>query len=299
MQTGKAEDNLVKSRSARDLDASHGVSAGGACGKFDGAFRNPSSNCDFSAHQSILLENHTDLTQLLSNQGCHESNLNKPTSENMFDDASQPEIRGNYHGILEVDMAVPKRYLAGPLSRGRNKHTVIRFSKRRIGYIQLRVKCQKIKRGNNIETTPHQVASTEQLIDVTLLRVRDIAFILGIKPDIVLDHVVSKGIPNIPPTDFMKSVYSKIYDPVIQVATPIASSMNYNCPGIMYDHMIHLEHYLRVLLPVSQILICFLCIFQRFQQFAIRLVFETSWNSCFCLTQKFQGAGKRHQNIRR
>jgi len=164
----------------------------------------------------------------------------------------QKQEEVGYHGILEVEMAAPKDRLYSPLPEDAEKlPAVCTFTKRRIGYIQSRLTRRDATCSDGRSKSPTDSVKYPQQLDVTLLRVRDVAFTLRLCPDVLLSHVVCLKVQHFPPTPFISSVYDQIYDPVIRDDCSLASLMNYACSGIMYDHMIHLEDYMRVILPVS------------------------------------------------
>ncbi|XP_078488161.1 uncharacterized protein LOC100175079 [Ciona intestinalis] len=166
--------------------------------------------------------------------------------------SAQHEI--THHGILEIGMQAPSYQLICEQMIANTRP--ISFIRRRIPYIQI-----KLRRTDNGSNHPGMVPNsnvgqggeTTPGFDVTLVRIRDVAFTLKTSPSDILVDIVSRGIKSYPPNTFARTVYQRIFDKQAKEMPIIQAMLCYTAlsPGTVdpADNMILLDDYLRVILP--------------------------------------------------
>nr|XP_018667905.1 uncharacterized protein LOC100175079 isoform X2 [Ciona intestinalis] len=167
--------------------------------------------------------------------------------------SAQHEI--THHGILEIGMQAPSYQLLCEEVIANTRP--ISFIRRRIPYIQ--IKLRRTDNGNNHpdmvppNSNVGQGGETTPGFDVTLVRIRDVAFTLKTSPTDIMVDIVSRGIKSYPPNTFARNVYQRIFDKQAKEMPVIQAMLCYTAllAGIVdpADNMILLDDYLRVILP--------------------------------------------------
>ena len=165
-----------------------------------------------------------------------------------------------HHGMLEINLSAPSSCLQlGNKFQGQVvSHCIMAFLRRRIPYIQLRINptvTKNLTSGHAKQLHGITEPLTGAECGTVLIRMRDAAFSLKIDCSSLLQQIVDFQIRCYIPNEYTQSVYELIYNSVARKENKIFSLLGFSRPtskaALNEDSMMHLNDYLKIILPVS------------------------------------------------